>query len=146
MSEGMESGALRFILVSALTAFAAAGCSKNDGSAPPPVTESVVIPAKTSPPVLSESSVKSFAVTPATIARGQQATVTMQFERRMSDTELIVAWFRPDGWNVIEMVTTVNGTEARTPAPSELFGAPGVYRVELRDGLRHLADATLTVT
>ena len=141
MSRIMRSGIPLIILVGLV----AGGCSRSEPAAAPPATESIVIPAKTPESSLSESSVKSFAVTPATIGRAQQATVTMQFHRPVSDTELIVSWFRPDGWNVIETVTTVNGTGARVPAPSELLSTPGVYRVELRDGLRHLAEATLTV-
>jgi outer membrane receptor protein involved in Fe transport len=142
MTFGMnERHPLLGLLLAAAT-LAAAGCSKAtapEAAAPPPVVETAAIE---HPGVKAER----FDITPATIRRGQPATVDVQLDRASPGSTVTVGWFGPDGWNVADQSENVAGNRASFAAPVASLDKPGRYTAELRAGLDDLAGATLTVT
>lgn len=89
--------------------------------------------------------VARFEVTPATIHRGQAASVVVQLDKAGAPLPVTIGWFGPDGWNVTDQGASASAAAVTLPAPVDRFDRPGTYVAQLRSGLDSLGQANLTV-
>ncbi len=118
-------------------------CSK-ESTATPPIQKVDIGSTTAAGPSLP--TVKQFVVSPHTIRSGQVATVHIELANAGPNTPLTVAWFAPSGWTVTDQKEVATGTGLDLQAPVGLLDGSGTYRAELRSGLNHLGETTLTVT
>ncbi|HEX6639998.1 MAG TPA: hypothetical protein VF215_02740 [Thermoanaerobaculia bacterium] len=89
--------------------------------------------------------VRSFAVRPESLRRGQSAQVSIELAAPRPSQQLSVNWYGPDGWLVAYDVREAVEPHLSFPAPVQAFDEPGRYRAVLRSGRKTLAEGFVVV-
>lgn len=129
------------ILIPAVLLALVAACSDQGPVRPPPAQEIIVKPEAAQHPDIAAT---KFIVTPASIRAGQPATIHIELQNATTQTPVIIGWFGPDHWNVVDQFVAVTGS-ADMQVPVNRFAGPGTYDAHLRAGNQWLGQTSVTV-
>ena len=128
--------------LSILILLSLAACAREaDVPAPTRTTIAISGPEELKKPI----DVRSFAVRPESLHRGQPAVVTVELAAPRPSQKLSVDWYGPDGWLVAYDVREAVAPRLSLPAPVHAFDEPGRYRAVLRSGGKTLAEGAVVV-
>lgn len=126
-----------------LTLLSLAACAR-EADVPVPTRTTIVISGPEEK-VKNPLDVRSFAVRPESLRRGQPATVTIELAAPRPSQQLSVNWYGPDRWLVAYDVREAVESRLSLPVPVHAFGEPGRYRAVLRSGGKTLAEGGVVV-
>ncbi len=138
---------MKFALPFALVALLLGGGKKNttSASAQTRLQPQEVQWYQTGAPAQPAIAVGELAVNPPAVHSGQQATVTVKLANVKAGTDITLAWFGPNGWNISDQHAIATGNTMTFQAPVESFGTPGKYTAELRNDVQLLGVTSLVV-